>query len=310
MRVFLTGATGFIGSHIIPELLAAGHDVVGLTRSGEGARKLEQVGVTPRRGVLEDPTTLASGAAAADAVIHCAFDHDFSSAEAFEAAIAKDVAAIGVMGEALAGSDRPFIVTSGVGFGCRGPGSVATEDYTDWENPNPRIGSERAARDAADKGASVAIVRLPQVHDNQRQGLVTPYVAASRANCTAAYVGDGSNRWSAAHVSDVARLYLMALERHEKGAIYNAVGEEGVAFRDIAGAVATGLGVRAKALEQDAVGPFFAAVNAGFLTLFIGMDISASSKLTQERLGWGPTGPTLVDDLQSMDYQPYAMAVA
>lgn len=302
MRVFLTGATGFIGSHIAPELIGAGHEVLGLTRSDAGVRQLESMGAFPYRGTLEDPSSLARGAAEADAVIHTAFDHDFSSPEAFVANIEKDRRVIAAMGDELAGSDRPFIITSGVGMGSRGPGQLATEDHTDWNNPNPRVASERAGADAAEKGASVAVMRLPQVHDTRKQGLITPYVATSRAKGACGYVGDGSNRWAAAHVSDVARLYRLALDHHRPGAVYNAVAEEGVAAREICETVAAGLGVPAVSLHPDEVGAFFGSVGAAFLAMFIGMDIVASSAITRSRLNWHPTGPGLIADLKAMDY--------
>ena len=302
MRVFLTGATGFIGSHIVPELLAAGHEVLGLTRSQSGARQLEAAGAEPYAGTLDEPASLARGAAQADAVIHTAFDHDFSSPSAFVANIEKDERVIMAMGDELAGSDRPFIITSGVGMGSRGPGQVATEDFTDWNNPNPRIGSERAGAEVAKKGASVAVVRLPQVHNTDKQGLITPYVAAALAKGACGYVGDGSNRWAAAHVSDVARLYRLALDDHQAGAIYNAVAEEGVAARDICETLAAGFKIPAVSLEPGEVGEFFGSVGAAFMAMFIGMDIVASSTLTRARLNWQPTGPSLIADLKAMNY--------
>ena len=215
MHVFLTGATGFIGSRIVPELIEAGHRVLGLTRSDAGARWLEAAGAEVHRGSLEDPDSLARGAAEADAVIHTAFDHDFSN---FVANCEKDGRVIAAMGAALAGSDRPLIITSGTGIGSPGPGRPAIEDAVDWDHPIPRIATERAGAEMAARGVSVAVVRLPQVHDTLKQGLITPAVAVARAKEVSAYVGDGGNRWPAAHVTDVARLYRLALERHAAGA--------------------------------------------------------------------------------------------
>ena len=294
MRVFLTGATGFVGSRIVPELIAAGHQVLGLTRSDGGARWLEKVGAEAHRGTLEDPGSLASGAARADAVIHTAFDHDFSN---FTANCDKDRYAIEAMGGVLAGSDRPLIITSGTGMGSAEPGRSATEDVVDWNNPNPRIASERAGAEQAARGVSVAVVRLPQVHDTAKQGLITPAVEIARAKGVSAYVGDGANRWPAAHVADVARLYRLALERHEAGARYHAVAEEGVAVRRIAEVIGAGLGVPVVSLSSSEASDHF-----GWLAPFAMFDLPASSAWTRERLGWKPTGPSLVNDLERMDY--------
>ena len=228
MRVFLTGATGFIGSRIVPELLQAGHQVLGLTRSDDGARRLSEAGATPHRGTLEDPDSLRRGAEQADGVIHCAFDHDFSN---FVANCEKDGRAIAAMGTALKGSDRPLLITSGTGVGSAGPGKPAVEDIFDTSHPNPRIGSELAGQALLEQGVNVSAMRLPQVHDTAKQGLITPLVEIARQKGLVAYVGEGNNRYPAAHVTDVARLYRLALERGEQGARYNAVAEEGVSVR-------------------------------------------------------------------------------
>ncbi|MBE7220339.1 MAG: SDR family oxidoreductase, partial [Caulobacteraceae bacterium] len=248
MRVFLTGATGFIGSRIVPELIDAGHRVLGLTRSDAGAEQLRVAGAEAHRGGLEDPDSLAEGAASADAVIHTAFDHDFSR---FVENCEKDRRVIRAMGAALAGTDKPLIITSGTGMGAPGPGRLAREDVVDWNNPNPRIASEAAGAEVAEQGASVAVVRLPQVHDPVKQGLIAPMVAIAREKGVSAYVGDGANRWPAAHVSDVARLYRLALDHHDKGARYHAVDEEGMAGRVIAEAIGAGLGVPVVSLSRE-----------------------------------------------------------
>ncbi len=300
MRVFLTGATGFIGSRIVSELIAAGHQVLGLTRSDGGARWLEEAGAEVHRGTLGDPGSLASGAAQADAVIHTAFDHDFSN---FVANCEKDRRVIEAMGGVLAGSNRPFIITSGTGMGSAEPGRPATEDVVDWNNPNPRVASERAGAEQAAKGVSVAVVRLPQVHDTMKQGLVTPAIEVARAKGVSAYVGEGANRWPAAHVTDVARLYRLALERHEPGVRYHAVAEGGVPVRRIAEVIGAGLGVPAVSLP-----PAEAADHFGWLAPFAGLDLPASSVWTRERLGWEPTGPSLIADLEQMDYSSAAAA--
>jgi nucleoside-diphosphate-sugar epimerase len=223
MRVFLTGATGFIGSRLVPELLAAGHSVLGLTRSDAGAKALTQAGAEPYRGTLEDPDSLGAGAAQADAVIHCAFDHDFSN---FVANCEKDARAIRAMGEALKGSQKLMLITSGTGIGAPGPGQPATEDVFNPHHPNPRILSEKTGAELSAAGVKVAVMRLPQVHDTQRQGLVSPYVVIAKQRGVAAYIGEGRNRWPAAHVSDVVKLYRLAIEQGRPGERFHAVDEE------------------------------------------------------------------------------------
>ncbi len=300
MRVFLTGATGFIGSRIVPELIGAGHQVLGLTRSDAGARWLEKAGAEVHRGALEDPDSLASGAAQADAVIHTAFDHDFSR---FVANCEKDRRAIDAMGGALAGSNRPLVITSGTGMGSPGPGHPATENVVDWNNPNPRVASEKAGAEQVARGVSVAVVRLPQVHDTVKQGLITPAVAIARGRGISAYVGDGANRWPAAHVDDVARLYRLALEQHEPGARYHAVAEDGVPVREIAEVIGAGLGIPVVSLSPEEAADHF-----GWLAPFAGLDLPASSMWTRKRLGWQPTRPDLLTDLRKMDYSSAAAA--
>ena len=295
MRVFLTGATGFIGSRIVPELIEAGRRVVGLTRSDAGARWLEQAGAEAHRGALEDPDSVAAGAARADAVIHTAFDHDFSR---FMENCEKDRRVIEAIGAVLAGSDRPLIITSGTGMGSPGPGGLALETVFDRDNPNPRRSSELAGEAAAERGVSVAVVRLPQVHDTQRQGLISPAVEIARRTGVSAYVGDGANRWPAAHVSDVARLYRLALDSHEPGARWHAVDEEGVSVREVAEVLGAGLGLPVKSLSAAE-----AAEHFGWLGAFAGMDMPASSAWTRDRLGWTPKGPGLIEDLRNMDYR-------
>jgi len=295
MRVFLTGATGFIGSRILPELIARGHEVLGLTRSDQGARALEAAGALVHRGSLEDPETLARGAAAADAVIHTAFDHDFSR---FAENCEKDVRAITAMGEALVGSDRPFIITSGTAIGATGNGEIAVEQTADFSHPNPRIASERTGAEMLQRGVSVAVMRLPQVHDPRRQGLITPFIHMARERGEVAYIGDGANRWAAAHVDDVARLYALALDGHEAGARYHAVDEEGVAMRPISEAIGAGLGLPVRSITPEEAPAHF-----GWLAMFAGFDMPASSAWTRQRLGWQPTGPGLIEDLKAMDHQ-------
>jgi nucleoside-diphosphate-sugar epimerase len=294
MRIFVTGATGFIGSTIVPELINAGHQVLGLTRSDAGAQSLIAAGAEVHRGNLEDLDSLRAGAAKSDGVIHCAFDHDFSN---FVAVCEKDRRAIEALGDALAGSERPLVITSGTGMGNAAPGKPATEDHFDPNHPNPRRSSEVAGASVVARGVNVSVVRLPQVHDTVKQGLITYAVAVAREKGVSAYVGDGLNRWPAAHVLDVARLYRLALEKAEGGARYNAVAEEGIPVRDIAEIVGRGLKVPVVALSQEE-----AAVHFGWLAPFAGWDMPASSTQTQERLGWHPTGPGLIADLEQMRY--------
>jgi len=292
MRVFVTGATGFIGTALVPELIAAGHGVLGLTRSDAGAAALAAAGAEIHRGSIEDLDSLKSGAAAADAVIHLAFNHDFSRwAENSEA----DRRVIEAIGSVLAGSDRPFIVSSGTAA-AHTPGRLTTEDDK-ANSPIPRVASEHAADAAAARGARVMVMRLAQIHDPAKQGLITPLVAIAREKGVSAYVGDGSNRWPAAHVSDVARLYRLALEKGVAGARYNAVAEEGVPMRAIAEAIGRGLKVPLVSKTPEEAEAHF-----GWLGQLAGFDIPASSALTRERLGWHPTGPGLISDLERMRY--------
>jgi nucleoside-diphosphate-sugar epimerase len=294
MRVFVTGANGFIGSAIVPELINAGHHVIGLTRSDAGAKSLIAAGAEAHRGTLEDLESLRSGAANSDGVIHCAFDHDFSN---FVANCEKDRRAIETLGFALVGSDRLLVITSGTGMGNAVPGQPATEDNFNPNHPNPRKASELAGVAVAERGVNVSVVRLPQVHDPVKQGLVSPYVQIAREKGVAAYVGDGLNRWPAAHVLDVARLYKLAFEKSEAGSRYHAVAEEGVPAREIAEVIGRGLKVPVVSLSPEE-----AAAHFGWLAPFMGFDMPASSALTQERLGWHPTGPGLIADLEKMQY--------
>jgi nucleoside-diphosphate-sugar epimerase len=299
MRVFLTGATGFIGSAIVPELIKAGHQVLGLTRSDPGARSLIAEGAEVHRGSLEDPESLRSGAAQSDGVIHCAFDHsafgsDFSK---FLEVCEKDRRAIEALGDALRGSDRPLVITSGTGMGNAAPGQPATEDHFDPDHPNPRRLSEVAAAAVSERGMNVSVVRLPQVHDTVKQGLITYAVQVAREKAASAYIGEGLNRWPAAHVLDVARLYRFALEKREAGSRYNAVAEEGVPMRKIAEVIGKGLKVPVVSISQEEAQAHF-----GWLAMFAGFDMPASSAQTRQRLGWHPTGPGLIADLEQMSW--------
>ncbi len=290
MRVFITGATGFIGIPTVKELIAAGHTVLGMARSDEGEQSLAAIGADVHRGSLEDLESLRTGAAAADAVIHLGFVHDWAN---FAQSCEIDRRAIEALGSVLAGSDRLLIATAGTA-GLAGPGRVATEDDdVPPDFPLPRM-SEQTALSL--KGVRASVVRLPQVHDTMRQGLLTYAVAVAREKGVSAYVGDGHNRWAAAHISDVARLYRMALEKNEAGAKYHAVAEEGVRMLDIAEAIGRGLNVPTKSLSAEDAPAHF-----GWLAMFASHDLVASSEKTRKTLGWNPTGPGLIADLERLD---------
>lgn len=293
MRVFVTGATGFIGTHVVPELIAGGHKVLGMARTDDAARSLAAMGAEAHHGTLEDTESLKRGAAAAEAVIHLAFNHDFSK---FKQNSELDQRAIEALGSVLAGSDRPLIVTAGAA-GIGAPGELATEEMdVPADFPLPRV-SEQTALSLIRQGVRASVMRLPQVHDTVRQGLISYVIALARQQGVSAYVGAGTNRWAAAHVADVARLYRIALERNEAGVKYHAVDEQGVALRDIAEVVGRGLKVPVKSITTENAPAHF-----GFLAAFIGQDLIASSALTRKRTGWNPTGPKLIEDLEKMDY--------
>jgi len=292
MRVFVTGATGFIGSAVVRELLGAGHSVLGLARSDAGAESLTSVGAKVHRGDLNDLESLRTGAAASDAVIHCAFIHDFSK---FKENCEIDGRAIEALGDALAGSGRTLIVSTGTG--ALAPGRVATENMEAPLLPAmPRV-SEQTGLAQLSRGVNVSVVRLPQVHDTVKQGLVTYAIQIAREKGVSAYIGDGHNRWPAAPVDAVARLYRLALEKHEAGSRYHAVAEEGVTMREIA--EATGRGLK---LPVVSLSPEEAQAHFGWLAMFAALDMPASSAQTRQKLGWNPAGPGLIEDLNNMRY--------
>ncbi|WP_431015369.1 SDR family oxidoreductase [Bradyrhizobium pachyrhizi] len=290
MRVFITGATGFVGIPTVKELIAAGHKVLGMARSEEGEKSLAAIGADVHRGSLEDLESLRAGAAAADAVIHLGFVHDWSN---FAQSCEIDRRAIEVLGSVLAGSNRLLMVTSGTA-GLAGPGQLATEDNdVSPDFPSPRV-SEQTALSL--KGVRASVVRLPQVHNTVRQGLLTYAVAMAREKGVSAYVGEGRNRWAAAHISDVARLYRLALEKNEAGAKYHAVAEEGVPILDIAEAIGRGLKVPVKSISVEEAPAHF-----GWLATFASHDLVTSSEKTRKTLGWNPAGPGLIADLERVD---------
>ncbi len=289
MRVFITGATGFIGSAIVRELIGAGHQVLCLARSDKAAKSLAATGAQVHRGNLEDPDSLRRGAAASDGVIHCAFNHDFSQ---YHASCEADRRVIEAMGSMLAGSGRPFVVSAGVGVAAAG--RAATEnDACIPSSLLPRSASEEAALALAQRGVRASVIRLPQVHDLEKQGLITILIEIAREKRVSAFVGDGANRWPAAHVLDVARLYVLALEKGLAGARYHAIADEGVPLRQIAEII----GRRLK-LPIVSKRPEEAVDHFGPIAFAVERDGPASSAITQERLGWRPTGPGLIADLE------------
>jgi nucleoside-diphosphate-sugar epimerase len=289
MRVFVTGATGFVGSAIVADLISAGHKVLGLTRSEFGAKSLAALGAEAHRGDLLDLESLRIGAGMSDAVIHTAFDHDFSKfAENCEA----DRLAIEALGDVLQSSARPLIVTSGLPLL---PNRIVAEDDEPAANSqgSPRV-SEQTALAMVARGVRVSVVRMSQVHDQDRQGLAAYMIALAQDKGISAYVGDGLNRWPAVHRLDVAPIYRLAIEKGSVGAKYHAVAEEGVAVRRIAEAIGQGLKIPVVALSREE-----AARHFGWLAFPVSMDVPASSARTQERLGWRPTdGPLFLADLQ------------
>lgn len=294
MRIFITGATGFIGSRVVSALLARGHQVTGLVRSEEAAQRLKDKGATAQRGTLEDPQAWIAGIDQCDAVIHTAFDHDFSR---FVENCEKDRRVIRAIGSVLQGSQRPLLITSGTGMGDDGGGQPALEQNFNPTHPNPRVASEMEGIKLLESGIDLRVVRLPQVHNTERQGLISYYIALAREKGAAAYIGGGENAWCAAHVDDVAGLYVKVLEQGERGKRYHAVAEESIASRLIAETVAAGLGIPAVSLKPDQ-----AAEHFGWFAAFARLDLRASGAWTRQQLNWQPNGPGLIADLSRVNY--------
>jgi nucleoside-diphosphate-sugar epimerase len=295
MRVFVTGATGFIGSELVRELIAAGHQVRGLTRSDEGAEQLKAAGAEVHRGNLTDLDSLRSGATGVDVVVNLAFSHDFAN---FAKNGEDEINAIKALGSALE-VGKLLVVTSGTGLASGAPGHVRTESDPPVDLPSIPRRPEKTAREvAAERGLRLAVVRLPQVHDTRKQGLVPLVTQAAREKGVSAYVGDGANRWAAAPLNDVAHLYRLVVEKTGFGVtVYHAVQEEGVSMREIAETIGKGLKV-----PVVSIAPEKAVEHFGWLAHFAGTDMPASSEWTRKTLGWEPTGPGLIEDLTNMNY--------
>lgn len=302
MRVFVTGATGFIGSAVVRELLAAKHEVLGLARSDQGAASIIAAGAQVQRGDLNDLDSLQNGAAASDGVIHTAYNHDFTVSRA-DAALA-DRRAIAAMAEALAGSNRPLVITSGTGV--RAAGRIASEDTLPSSDPTGRFANEQAAVAFVERGVRTVVVRFPpSVHGRGDHGFVPILINIARSKGISAYPGDGLNRWPAVHRLDAAHLFKLAVESAPAGARLHGVGDEGVPVREIAEMIGQHLNLPVHSISHEEAGNHF-----GFLGALFSLDCPASSVLTQKLLGWHPVQPGLIADLDDGHYFQPAPAMA
>jgi nucleoside-diphosphate-sugar epimerase len=293
MRIFVTGASGWIGSAVTAELLGAGHQVVGLARSDRAAATIEALGAEVRRGALDDLDALRAGAADSDGVVHLGYNHDFSR---MGEAAQTDRAAITALGDALAGSDRPLLIASGVaGLGGERP---ATEQDAGNPATSPRVANAAATLAYAERGVRSGVIRFaPTVHGDGDHGFVAVLVGVAREKGVSAYVGDGAARWPAVHRQDAAALVRLAVEQAPAGAVLHAVAEEGVPTRDIAEAIGRGLGLPVASVPAEQAQAHF-----GWIGMFFGLDSRASSEGTQRLLGWRPTHPGLIADLDAGYY--------
>lgn len=292
MNIFITGATGFIGSAVAKELIRAGHQVTGLARSDKSEKILHEMGAKAHRGSLEDLQSLTRGAQNSDAVIHCAYDHSFSNPDETSE---KETKAIQALGKGLQGSENHLIVTSVAALGCAVPGQLATEDFFDPNTPNPRKATENAANQVSQSGVNVSIIRLPQVHNEIKQGFVTGLITIATEKGFSAYVNDGTNQWASAHLLDVANLYRLVVESRISGKRYHAVAEEGIPLHNIAKAISALLNIPLVSLTSDT-----AKVHFGWLAMFAEMDMRASSTLTRQHVTWHPSHHGLLEDLREM----------
>jgi len=295
MQVFVTGATGFIGSYLVPELINAGHHVLGLSRSDAGAEVLIRAGAEVFRGDVNDLDRLRTAAEKADGVIHAAFNHDFSNLKQHSE---EDRKVIEALGEVLAGSDRPLVIASGTGLArSKTGGPVVETDGHLTSAEFPRGATEDAADALFAKGGRIIVVRLSQVHDTRHQGRIAQHILLARQKGSVAYVGEGKNRLPAVHVSAAARLFRLALEKGQAGVRYHAVAEEGVALREICEVIGAGLKMPVESITPEEATKYF-----GSLANLAMIDLAASGALTRQQLVWNPTGPDLLTDLRNMDY--------
>lgn len=299
MRIFVTGASGWIGSAVVPELIDAGHEVVGLARSDASAAALTAAGAEVVRGTVDDLGVLREAAAASDGVVHLAFKHDIAFSGDFKGAAEADRRAVDTIGAALVGTDRPFVIASGV-VGLA-PGRPSTEQDMPTNDGSPisiRVATAEAVLALASQGVRSSVVRLaPTCHGDGDNGFMATLVATARAKAVSGYVGDGANRWPAVHRLDAAHLFRLAVEKAPAGSVLHGVAEEGVALRDVAEVIGRHLDV-----PVTSVAPENAAGHFAWLAAFVGIDAPASNRLTRELLAWEPLHPSLLEDLDKGHY--------